>query len=73
MKIEYPLNEDEKNRFRERLDEILNRTDGMQVIILWDQDKITDYYQNVCIEHLLKGIKESAEEFKKLTEGLLIT
>lgn len=73
MKIEYPLDEDEKIRLRKRLNEILDRTDGMQVIILWDKDKITDYYQNVCIEHLVKGIKESAEEFKKLTKGFLIT
>ena len=72
MKIEYPLDEDEKNRLRKRLDEVLGRTDGLQTIILWDKDKITDYYQNICIEHLIKGIKESANEFKKITGGKLI-
>ncbi|MEE9571525.1 MAG: hypothetical protein V3W20_00585 [Candidatus Neomarinimicrobiota bacterium] len=73
MKIEYPLNEDEKNKLRKRLNEVLDRTDGLQVIILWDKSSLSDYYQNVCIDHLISEIKGSAEEFKQITEGLLIT
>lgn len=72
MNIEYPLDESEKEVMRNRLNEVLDRTDGLQVIILWDKDRISDYYQNICIEHLIKEIESSAKEFKKLTKGLLI-
>ena len=73
IKIKYPLDEEEKQGLRDRLDKVLSRKSGEQVIILWDKEKLTDYYQNICIKHLLKEIKESAEEFKKITKGELIT
>jgi len=72
VKIKYPLEEDEKQRFRDRLEEVLNRKDGSQVIILWDKDRLTDYYQNICMKHLLKHIKESAKEYKEITKGQLL-
>lgn len=73
VKIEYPLAEDEKQRFRDRLEEVMSRTDGDQVIILWDKKKITDYYQNICGDHLLELIEESAREYAEITGGGLIS
>jgi len=71
-KIEYPLADDEKQLFRDRLEEVLSRKDGCQIIILWDKDRITDYYQNICVKHLLDEIKTSAKECAKLTGSRLI-
>ena len=71
MKIKYPLNEGEKNRIRERLDEILAKTEGEQVIILMNENLISDYYQNVEGEKILKRIEESAREFSGLAKDLI--
>jgi len=72
MKIRFPLDEAEKEYFRKRLDEVLNRKNGCQIIILWDENKLTDYYQNICIKHLLERIKSSAKEYAKMTDNKLI-
>ena len=72
IKIKYPLNSSEKQRFRHRLEEVLNQKDGEQIIILWDKNKLTDYYQNICIKHLLKEIKDSAIDYAEETKNTLI-
>lgn len=71
-KIKYPLQEKEKDIFRKRLEEVLSRTDGKQVIILLDNDKISDYYQNVCGECLMSQIEHSAREYAQQTNNILI-
>lgn len=72
VELKYPLSEDEKQLFRDRLEEVLARKDGNQVIILWDKDRLTDYYQNICGEHLLEKVEESAREYSEQTQGQLI-
>ena len=71
-KIKYPLDESFKQVMRDRLEEVLARTDGHQVIILWDKDKLTDYYQNTCTACLIDGIKVSARDYAKASGGKLI-
>mgnify|MGYP001178264237 CR=1 FL=1 len=71
-KIKYPLQEKEKDIFRKRLEEVLSRTDGKQVIILVDNDRISDYYQNVCGECLMSQIEHSARDYAKKTNNVLI-
>jgi hypothetical protein len=72
VKIKFPLTEDQKQKLRDRLEEVLSRKDGEQIIILCDKDKLTDYYQNICLKHLLIRIIESAKEYAKLTNNQLI-
>lgn len=70
-KIKYPLNEEEKQQIRDRLEQVLSQKDGVQVIILWDKNILTDYYQNICIEHFLEEIKESAKEYSEIAPQLM--
>lgn len=72
MEIKYPLSEKEKDYFRKRLEEVLSQKDGIQVIILWDKNRISDYYQNICGECLIKKIEDSAREYAKQTNNKLI-
>jgi len=72
MKIKYPLNEIEKQQIRNRLEEILNKKDGEQAIILIDEKKLTDYYQNICGERMIKNITKYAKDFAKITGNKLI-
>lgn len=71
-KIKYPLSEVDKNFFRERLEEVLNQKTGEQVIILWDKEKLTDYYQNTCVPRVIKQIRASAKEYAKISNNELI-
>ena len=72
LKIKYPLNEDEKQSIRDRLNEVLEQEDGEQVIILWDKKKLTDYYQNTCVPRLISGILNNANDhIKRFGEGLI--
>lgn len=72
MEIKYPLSESEKQYFRFRLEEVMNRKDGCQGIILIDGDKITDYYQNMCLDHVLNAVKKSGIEYAKKTNNQLL-
>lgn len=70
--IKYPLNSEEKSKIRARFEEVLNKKKGEQVIILIDENLITDHYQNVDGDKMLKTIEESAREFSGLTNNNLI-
>jgi len=65
MKIKYPLSPDKVKKFHDRLDEVLSRKEGQQVIILWDDDRLTDYYQNTCVKSVVKEIEKSAKEYSE--------
>ena len=73
MKIKYLLDEEEKIKLRERLDEVLEQKGGLQVIILWDKNKLTDYYQNICGEHLLEKIEKSSRNYSEQSNNKLVT
>lgn len=70
--IKYPLSEPEKQFFRFRLEEVMNRKEGCQTIILMDDNKITDYYQNVCLKHVLDSVKDSGITYAKQTDNKLL-
>ncbi len=70
--IKYPLADDEKQILRDKLEEVLNRTHGEQVIILRDEDGLKDYYQNMCVPRLIREITHSAKEYAALTNNILI-
>jgi hypothetical protein len=58
-----PLTDDEKKFWHERLDEVLSQTHGIQVIILSDNDKLSDLYQNTCVPCLIGEVSRSAIEY----------
>ena len=73
VKIKFPLAEEQKQYLKDRLEKVLNRKTGCQIVILWDEEKLTDYYQNICVPHLLKRIEKSAKEYVGITDEKFIT
>ena len=61
-----------KQKLRDRLEEILNKKTGTQIIILADENKMTDFYQNTCVPHVVKRVTEAAKNYAKLTCNELI-
>ena len=72
MMIRYPLQEDEFKRFHDRLDEVLRAKSGCQVIILMDDSRLTNYYQNICVPELIMRVRDSSEEYARLYPSLML-
>ena len=71
-KIEYKLDEKEKDKMRARLEEIMNKKEGTQCIILMDENKVSDYYQNACGPCLLSKIEYSMRHYSAASNNILV-
>jgi len=70
--IKYPLDEEEKQQFRDRLENVLSATTGSQAIILIGNGKLLDYYQNICVPHLIGKLVDSVNDYSLKTQQRLV-